>query len=166
MSVRSRHKSIAGFSSLEGIILLSLVAIAMVLLVSKSQLVEKAKSDDILFIAASSLASGVVFARQQWKNNGHKDGDAVDDLLGFRAKNMNMTFNGWPRSTTGPDNHTHMTVKSCTEVWQGLVEDRWQDTFITNAESGSLGVCRYYSTDSDGYVEYDVKRGRVVLTIG
>lgn len=149
----------------KGIILLSLVVIAMLLLVSKSKIIEDVDSDDIVFAAASALASGVAFAHQQWRDNGHSDGDDVDNLNYFRQKNINMTFNGWPRSTTGFENYTHMTKQTCSEIWNSLVGYRFQDRLSISAEFGSLGLCRFYFNQANGLVEYDVRRGRVILTI-
>ena len=90
----------------------------------------------------------------------------VDDLEGFRLNHLNMTFNGWPRSTSGEENHASMTRDTCAEIWQELVDDRWKEGFITTAEVGNLGLCRFTAINMEGVVEYDVRRGRVKLTVG
>lgn len=158
--------NIRGLSIVELMVVVFSLVLVFGVFGSRQYFTEQSKVDEIVFSAASSLASGVWFAHQQWRKNGHQDGDAIDDLQGFRRDNFNMTFNGWPRGLTEQANHTNMSVSSCQEIWMGLVDDRWQDDFQVSAESGSLGLCRFTSVGSDGVVEYDVKRGRVVLTMG
>lgn len=156
---------IQGLSLVELIVVLSSLGLVVGIVASKSYFADRSDLDELVFAAAASLASGVWFAHQQWQENGHQDGDAVHDLQGFRANNFNMTFNGWPRGLSAQENHTNMTKSSCQEIWSGLVEDRWQNSFSVSAEAGSLGLCRFTSANSDGVVEYDVKRGRVILTM-
>jgi len=158
-----------GISSVECLVLISLTIVAAGLYGSKAHVVSQANTDDAVFAVAASFASGVLFAHQQWQLNGHVDGNNVDNLQAFRQNNLNMTFNGWPRGKTGDDNHSNMTHQSCTELWQGLVDDRWQDKFTVTAitaNTASLGACRYTAVQADGFIEYDVKRGRVILTMG
>ncbi|MEC8011129.1 MAG: hypothetical protein VX185_10245 [Pseudomonadota bacterium] len=155
-----------GISSIELIIVVALVTVALGVLASKRHFAHQARADEALFSAAASLATGVLFAHQQWQRNGHTDGDDVDDLEGFRLNHLNMTFNGWPRSTSGEENHASMTRDTCAEIWQELVDDRWKEGFITTAEVGNLGLCRFTAINMEGVVEYDVRRGRVKLTVG
>ena len=155
-----------GLSRVESLVLLVGLCLFGFVFSFKGLLSEQHKADESVFSAAASLASGVLFAHQHWKKNGFKDGDEVDNLAGFRHGTMNMTFNGWPRGQTDTENHTNMTMTACTEIWQGLVEDRLQPKFEVSGSGVSSGVCRYQSVQTNAQVEYDVKRGRVKLEMG
>ncbi len=155
-----------GITSLELVIVISLIVVVAGLITSKRHFLHKAMADDALFSAAASLATGALLSHQKWQSNGHADGDDIDDLQGFRRGHLNMTFNGWPRGISGTDNHTSMTRETCSEIWQELVDDRWKDGFSVSVENSNLGLCRFTAVNTEGVVEYDVRRGRVKLSVG
>ena len=138
----------------------------IVLLIYHGRLADRRELDERSFAAAASLATGVFFAHRQWRENGYTEGDVVSNLEGFRRGDFDMTFSGWPRGTSDDGHHTNMSQTSCEEIWSGMVEDHLQSAFTASAEAGSLGVCRYFGMKSASVVEYDVKRGRVILTMG
>lgn len=141
-------------------------ALMCVVIFAQNYLADKSAADEQVFAAAASLAGGVLFAHRQWRENGFQDGDSAVNLQGFRRETFDMTFNGWPRGTSANQHHTNMTQLSCSEIWLGLVDDRWRKNFTISADAGGLGLCRFNATKTDGVVEYDVRRGRVVLTMG
>jgi len=158
-----RLRTWTGATQLEIGVVVALFCVVVALALPRLQVVDQTEQEHELYSAASSLAANVMFAQQAWQQQGYKDGDQIDDLPKFLQQNLNMTFNGWPRGSSGKENHTNMDQLACREVWQSLVDTRWSSSVASITPAGSR--CRYRATHVDGYVDYDVRRGRVTLTM-
>jgi len=107
----------------------------------------------------------VVIAHEQWQVNQHHVGDNIDNLQGFGFNNLNMTLAGWPRGISGSANTTSVNQQACKEIAHAFLAEKEKKLFKMFQANGALGLCRYNFKEDKSYIDYDVRRGSVLLVI-
>lgn len=116
--VRARTDTESGFTLLELIVVVALVAIFIAVALPRFEGLVDDAHDSTVRSTGGALASAVTLVHSQWLAS--RQGGAMMNLAGYGAGTVDVNAAGWPYDSAGSRSR-NMSAEQCSRLWRALL---------------------------------------------